>query len=125
MNLCGPSASVFADSFRSVFLRTAAAGAHFIDRTVEADRFDLYTDKLLQLMKQSIGHARLCTTIHSCVDRVPIAKPLRQTALFQPCSATYRIALVTCRFLILTLSRCTGKKQFDAAQLVGSNFHAA
>jgi hypothetical protein len=57
---------------------------HLHRSTVQSHRFDLDADDLsvLQLCEYPIEHTALRPAIHAGVDRVPVAKPLGQTAPF-------------------------------------------
>ena len=81
------------------------------DGTVQGDGFELHAEDLrvLQLGKDAIQHPALCPTIHARIDGVPVAESLGEPAPFAPCSATYKMALSTCRLSSGTLPRGVGK----------------
>ena len=81
------------------------------DGTVQGDGFELHAEDLrvLQLGKDAIQHPALCSTIHARIDGVPVAEPRGSPRHLHPCSATYKMALRTCRLSSVTWPRSVGK----------------
>lgn len=99
----------------------------FDDSAVETDRFDLDANQLLllQLLKQPIEHTGFSPTIHAGVNRMPIAKPLRQSAPFAAVLGHVENRIDDREILVRDVAALARQEQFDSSKLFGADFHAA
>jgi hypothetical protein len=94
------------------------------DRTVQANRLDLDADKLLalQLSKQSIQHARLGPAIHTGVDRMPVAKSLRQRTPFAAVLRHKEDGVNHVEVLVRNIAALTRQVRLDPRELFSADF---
>ena len=71
---------------------------------------DLNVDDVVSLQcdEHMIEDALLGPAVGACINRVPIAEFFGNPRHLQPCSATYKMALSTCKLDMETLSLCFG-----------------
>ena len=93
---------------------------------VQTDRLDLDADELLllQLLEHPVEHTGLGPTIHASVDRMPIAKALRQRAPFAAVLCDLEDRVDDCEVLVRDVATLTRQERFDASKLFCGNFHA-
>jgi hypothetical protein len=97
------------------------------DSAIETHRFDLDADELflLQLLEEPIQHARFSPAIHPQVDRMPVAKPLRQSAPFAAVLRHVEDRVDDHEILMRDVATLARQERFDASKLFSGNFHTA
>src|SRR5438876_380832 len=95
------------------------------DRTVQTHRLNLDADELLalQLREEPIQNARLGPAVHTRINRMPVAKALRQRA---PLAAVLRYkedGVYHVEVLVRDIAALTGQVRLDACELFSADFH--
>jgi hypothetical protein len=82
----------------------------FDSGTIERNMIDLNVNDVvfLQPGEDVIQDTSFGPTVCARINRVPITKFLGNPRHLQPCSATYKMALSTCKLVMVTLPRCFG-----------------
>src|SRR5262249_2124657 len=96
-------------------------------RAVQTYRFDFDADQLLalQLGKESIQHARLGPAVHASVDRMPVAKALRQRAPLAAVLGHKEDRVDHVEVLVRAVAALSRQMRLDARILLRRKFHRA
>ena len=100
---------------------------HFDDGAVQANRLDLDAHDLsmLQLREHAIEHAVLGPAIHACVDGVPIAESLGQSAPFAAVLGHVQNRIDYAQIRMADVAALLGQAVLDLVVLCFGNFHAS
>src|SRR4051812_23815031 len=100
---------------------------HLDARRVERDCLDADANnlRLLQFLEQSIEYASLGPTIHSGIDRVPIAKTLRQSAPLAAVFGHEQDGVDHLQVAQADIASLPGQTVFDLGELLGGDLHAS
>src|SRR3974390_1041740 len=95
------------------------------DRAVQTHRFDLDADELftLQLGKQTIQNAGLRPAVHARVDRVPVAKALRQRTPLTAVLCDKQDRIDDVEVLVRNVASLSWQVRLDARVLFGCYLH--
>ena len=105
-------------------MRTSAIGMNLSDHTVLTHRFDLDADQLLalQLGKKPVQSPGFRPAIHARVDRMPVAKSLRQCS---PLAAVFRDKqnrIDHVEILMRDVAALSGQVRLNSCVLIGCDF---
>src|SRR5580658_3622792 len=99
---------------------------NFNNRAVQTHRFDLDADELLalQLRKQAVQHTGLGPAVHACIDRVPVAKSLRQRTPLAAVLSHIEDGIDHVEVLVRDIPMLTRQVSLDARELFRANFQS-
>jgi hypothetical protein len=94
---------------------------------IQTHRFDLDANELLllQLLENSIEHARLRPAIHASVDRMPVTKALGHRSPLAAVLGYVEDRVDDGEILVRHIAALTRQKRLDASELFSGDFHAA
>lgn len=100
---------------------------HLDDGAIETDGLNLDAHELLmlQLLEQSIQHAGLRPAVHARVDRVPVAKALRQRPPFAAVLRDIQDRVDHSEVSERDVAALNRQERLDALELFCGDFHAA
>src|SRR5580704_17680445 len=95
------------------------------NRTVQTHRLNLDADELLalQLRKQPIQHTGFCPAVHARIDRMPIAKALRQRAPLAAVLGHKEDRVDHVEILVRDVAALPRQVRLDTCELFSADFH--
>src|SRR5579864_28225 len=97
------------------------------DRAIETYRLDLDANKLLLLQgrKEPIQHPGFGPAIHARIDRMPVAKALRQRSPLAAVLGHIEDRIDYLEILVRDIAALARQERFDARKLLSVDFHPA